>query len=147
MPLWNVGVENLSAWPPSLHWTTLPTDLSLSLSLLHTHITFLDLCMSSLRRGHANLLCIVPILSDVPEGTPTHILFLFIFLFHSHSHSHSHPHYHSHFHNYINDNEWRTKGWGCQRTSSPRLRWYTIKQMRWCGCALSGEVDFADDKL
>ena len=29
---------------------------------------FLDLCVSSLRRGHANLLCIVPILSDVPEG-------------------------------------------------------------------------------
>jgi len=32
---------------------------------------FLDLCVSSLRRGHANLLCIVPILSDVPEGTNT----------------------------------------------------------------------------
>ncbi|GJR23413.1 hypothetical protein Tco_0971940 [Tanacetum coccineum] len=30
---------------------------------------FLDLCVSSLRRGHANLFCIVPILSDVPEGT------------------------------------------------------------------------------
>ncbi|TYI30525.1 hypothetical protein ES332_A05G394400v1 [Gossypium tomentosum] len=30
---------------------------------------FLDLCVSSLRRGYANLLCIVPILSDVPEGT------------------------------------------------------------------------------
>ncbi|KAJ0860591.1 hypothetical protein HanRHA438_Chr13g0625331 [Helianthus annuus] len=29
---------------------------------------FLDLCVSSLRRGDANLLCIVPILSDVPEG-------------------------------------------------------------------------------
>jgi hypothetical protein len=28
---------------------------------------FLDLCVSSLRRGHANLLCIVPILSDVPK--------------------------------------------------------------------------------
>ena len=26
--------------------------------------TFLDLCVSSLRRGHANLLCIVPILTD-----------------------------------------------------------------------------------
>ena len=30
---------------------------------------FLDLCVSSLRRGHANLLCIVPILSDVSEET------------------------------------------------------------------------------
>ncbi len=28
---------------------------------------FLDLCVSSSRRGHANLLCIVPILSDVSE--------------------------------------------------------------------------------
>ena len=28
---------------------------------------FLDLCVSSLRRGHANLLCIVPILLDVLE--------------------------------------------------------------------------------
>ena len=26
--------------------------------------TLLDLCVSSLRRGHANLLCIVPILAD-----------------------------------------------------------------------------------
>uniref|UniRef100_M1CQR6 Uncharacterized protein n=1 Tax=Solanum tuberosum TaxID=4113 RepID=M1CQR6_SOLTU len=34
---------------------------------------FLDLCVSSLRRGHANLLCIVPILSDVPEGTNIHV--------------------------------------------------------------------------
>ena len=29
--------------------------------------TLLDLCVSSLRRGHANLLCIVPILPDVPR--------------------------------------------------------------------------------
>ena len=36
--------------------------------------TLLDLCVSSLRRGHANLLCIVPILTDDPrresESTP-----------------------------------------------------------------------------
>jgi hypothetical protein len=32
---------------------------------------FLDLCVSSLRRGHANLLCIVPILSDVSKETTT----------------------------------------------------------------------------
>jgi hypothetical protein len=30
-------------------------------------ITLLDLCVSSLRRGHANLLCIVPILTDDPR--------------------------------------------------------------------------------
>ena len=29
--------------------------------------TPLDLCVSSLRRGHANLLCIVPILTDDPR--------------------------------------------------------------------------------
>ena len=29
--------------------------------------------MSSLRRGHANLLCMVPILSDVPEGTTYYV--------------------------------------------------------------------------
>ena len=32
--------------------------------------TLLDLCVSSLRRGHANLLCIVPILTDDPQGNP-----------------------------------------------------------------------------
>jgi len=39
---------------------------------------FLDLCVSSLRRGHANLLCIVPILSDVPEGTSLVVLLWYI---------------------------------------------------------------------
>ena len=29
--------------------------------------TLLDLCVSALRRGHANLLCVVPILSDDPR--------------------------------------------------------------------------------
>ena len=29
--------------------------------------TLLDLCVSSLRRGHANLLCIVPMLTDDPQ--------------------------------------------------------------------------------
>ena len=32
--------------------------------------TLLDLSVSSLRRGHANLLCIVPILADDPRGVP-----------------------------------------------------------------------------
>ena len=32
-----------------------------------TLFTLLDLCVSSLRRGHANLLCIVPILFDDPR--------------------------------------------------------------------------------
>jgi hypothetical protein len=30
--------------------------------------TLLDLCVSSLRRGHANLLCIIPILTDDPRS-------------------------------------------------------------------------------
>ena len=29
--------------------------------------TLLDVCVSSLRRGHANLLCVVPILTDDPR--------------------------------------------------------------------------------
>ena len=42
---------------------------------LHTYI--LDLCVSSLRRGHANLLCIVPIFSDAPRrGSNTNTLTL-----------------------------------------------------------------------
>jgi hypothetical protein len=32
--------------------------------------TLLDVSVSSLRRGHANLLCIVPILADDPQGVP-----------------------------------------------------------------------------
>ncbi len=32
---------------------------------------FLDLCMSSLHRGHANFFCIVPILSYFSEETPS----------------------------------------------------------------------------
>ena len=37
--------------------------------LLHVaqEFTLLDLCVSSLRRGHANILCIVPILTDDPR--------------------------------------------------------------------------------
>jgi len=32
--------------------------------------TLLDLCVSSLRRGHANMICIVAILTDDPQGNP-----------------------------------------------------------------------------
>ena len=40
-------------------------------------IPFNDLCVSSLRRGHANLLCIVPIFSDAPRrGSNTNTLTL-----------------------------------------------------------------------
>ena len=42
---------------------------------IHTHklFTLLDLCVSSLRRGHANLLCIVPILTDDPRRESLYI--------------------------------------------------------------------------
>ena len=40
---------------------------NLSLGASKTFCTLLDLCVSSLRRGHANLLCIVPILTDDPR--------------------------------------------------------------------------------
>ena len=36
-------------------------------TLIKKLFTLLDLCVSSLRRGHANLLCIVPILTDDPR--------------------------------------------------------------------------------
>ena len=36
--------------------------------------TLLDLCVSSLRRGHANLLCIVPILTDDPRRESSFVL-------------------------------------------------------------------------
>ena len=36
--------------------------------------TLLDLCVSSLRRGHANLLCIVPILTDDPRRESRKVL-------------------------------------------------------------------------
>ena len=44
-------------------------DLSPSLYVYKESLLFtlLDLCVSSLRRGHANLLCIVPILTDDPR--------------------------------------------------------------------------------
>lgn len=42
---------------------------------------FLDLCVSSLRRGHANLLCIVPILSGVPKDNLTGEALIYIVRF------------------------------------------------------------------
>ena len=41
--------------------------------------TLLDLCVSSLRRGHANLLCIAPILMDDPRRESASWSFLFVF--------------------------------------------------------------------
>ena len=46
----------------------LPQDrhLGLQLHMSKKLVSLLDLCVSSLRRGHANLLCIVPFLTDDP---------------------------------------------------------------------------------
>ena len=46
----------------------------------------LDVCVSSLRRGHVNILCIVPCLTDDPRRESTFLLFvvsllLFVVLF------------------------------------------------------------------
>ena len=46
--------------------------------------TLLDLCVSSLRRGHANLLCIVPILTDDPRRESdiyTHHIYIYIYIY------------------------------------------------------------------
>ena len=45
----------------------LNTDRIRRVSSLLKLFTLLDLCVSSLRRGHANLLCIAPILADDPR--------------------------------------------------------------------------------
>ena len=37
------------------------------MTILNMLFTLLDLCVSSLRRGHTNLLCVVPILPDDPR--------------------------------------------------------------------------------
>ena len=44
--------------------------------------TLLDLCVSSLRRGHANILCIVPILTDDPlrESVQDGYIYIYIYI-------------------------------------------------------------------
>ena len=43
--------------------------------------TILDFCVSSLRRGHANLLCIVPILTDdLRRGSSISMAFLALYI-------------------------------------------------------------------
>ena len=49
----------------------------------HVMFTLLDVCVSSLRRGHANLLCIVPILTDDSpreSSTPLCLLLVYVWL-------------------------------------------------------------------
>ena len=43
--------------------------------------TLLDVCVSSLRRGHANLLCIVPNLTDDPRRESIHDLSLYTYVY------------------------------------------------------------------
>ena len=62
--------------PPSLQFTmvhrfTYNWHLGLQLHMSKKLVSLLDLCVSSLRRGHANLLCIVPILTDDPRREST----------------------------------------------------------------------------
>ena len=60
---------NLYLEPKWLRWQTLPKLRSRRFGgeTCKKMVTLLDLCVSSLRRGHANLLCIVPILTDDPR--------------------------------------------------------------------------------
>ena len=50
-----------------LAFTNTTSDLASRICTRKKLFTLLDLCVSSLRRGHANLLCIVPILTDDPR--------------------------------------------------------------------------------
>ena len=44
--------------------------------------TLLDLCVSSLRRGHANLLCIVPMLTDDPRRESSNsYIYVYIYIY------------------------------------------------------------------
>ena len=44
------------------------TALCYSIPVCLNVITLFDVCVSSLRRGHADLLCIIPIVTDDPRG-------------------------------------------------------------------------------
>ena len=73
------------AWSP-LGSQTLATEPNTEQHPLHYKVSLvgkkwyiLDLCVSSLRRGHANLLCIVPIFTDDPEGFHVECL-IFIYI-------------------------------------------------------------------
>ena len=67
--------------------------------------TLLDLCVSSLRRGHANILCIVPSLTDDPRKG-IHALRCLVFppipehryMPHKHYYHHHICHYYSYYH-------------------------------------------------
>ena len=74
-------------------------------------VTLLDLCVSSLRRGHANLLCIVPILSDDPRRESDLNTYVCIHFTNSciHTHACMHAYIHTYIHTYIHaasDIEW-----------------------------------------
>ena len=62
------GVNFLAAAGPESRWLALRCKKKLC--------TLLDLCVSSLRRGHANLLCIVPSLTDGPRRESNEIVTL-----------------------------------------------------------------------
>ena len=47
---------------------------------MHVLFTLLALCVSSLRRGHADLLCIVPSLTDDPRREPMPSFFVLVVL-------------------------------------------------------------------
>ena len=68
--------SNISSEGESQGGGRVPTCCYVSKKIMHwcrrsgnvqTSSTLLDLCVSSLRRGHANFLCIDPILTDVPR--------------------------------------------------------------------------------
>ena len=50
-----------------VHRFTYNWHLGLQLHMSKKLVSLLDLCVSSLRKGHANRLCIVPILTDDPQ--------------------------------------------------------------------------------
>ena len=59
-------ISLLTAWTSFIIYAT--RERMVDKLMFKNVILLLELCVSSLRRGHANLLCIVPILPDAPKG-------------------------------------------------------------------------------
>ena len=60
-------MSNGLSFTGTLQWNFTFVSSGVFLHVASKLFTLLDLCVSSLRRGHANILCIVPIVTDDPR--------------------------------------------------------------------------------
>ena len=67
-----------TVWPVTRgYWSFIIVIIVIIIIIIYKSFTLLDLCVSSLRRGHANLLCIVPVLTDDPRRESMRVLVLY----------------------------------------------------------------------